>query len=244
MNQHYTNNTEYEILTPNGWEDFDGVIFNQNANKKARTLYFEDGTFVTATIDHRFFSNKQEIRVEELSVNDFLDSFDSSKKIVNIEETLLENTYEIFNATNHVIIANNLNSHQCDEFAFVQPPEKAKEFWTALSPTLATGGKCIITSTPNSDEDQFALIWAEANKKFDEHGNEQSVGANGFGAYFAHWKEHPDRDDAWAAVERAKIGEERFRREFDCVSANTLLTLQDEHGNIFTKTIGELYDES
>jgi hypothetical protein len=104
----------------------------------------------------------------------------------------------------------------CDEFAFVQPPEKAKEFWTALSPTLSTGGKCIITSTPNSDEDQFALIWTEANKKFDEFGNEQKLGTNGFYSYFAHWNEHPDRDEAWAAVERAKIGEERFRREFDC----------------------------
>ena len=104
----------------------------------------------------------------------------------------------------------------CDEFAFVQPPEKAKEFWTALSPTLSTGGKCIITSTPNSDEDQFAMIWTEANKKFDEYGNEQELGVNGFFPYFAHWDEHPDRDEKWAAVERAKIGEERFRREFDC----------------------------
>jgi hypothetical protein len=104
----------------------------------------------------------------------------------------------------------------CDEFAFVQPPEKAREFWTALSPTLSTGGKCIITSTPNSDEDQFALIWTEANKKFDEYGNEQALGTNGFFSYFAHWSEHPDRDDDWARVERAKIGDERFRREFDC----------------------------
>ena len=104
----------------------------------------------------------------------------------------------------------------CDEFAFVQPPEKAKEFWTALSPTLSTGGKCIITSTPNSDEDQFALIWTEALKRFDEFGNETSVGANGFHSFFAHWNEHPDRDEAWAATERAKIGDERFRREFDC----------------------------
>lgn len=104
----------------------------------------------------------------------------------------------------------------CDEFAFVQPPEKAKEFWTALSPTLSTGGKCIITSTPNSDEDQFALIWTEANKRFDEFGNEQKLGTNGFHSFFAHWNEHPDRDDAWADMERAKIGNERFRREFDC----------------------------
>jgi hypothetical protein len=104
----------------------------------------------------------------------------------------------------------------CDEFAFVQPPEKAKEFWTALSPTLSTGGKCIITSTPNSDEDQFALIWTEAQKRFDEFGIEQPLGTNGFHSFFAHWNEHPDRDEAWAQMERAKIGEERFRREFDC----------------------------
>jgi len=104
----------------------------------------------------------------------------------------------------------------CDEFAFVQPPEKAKEFWTALSPTLSTGGKCIITSTPNSDEDQFALIWTEAQKRFDEFGNETKLGSNGFHSFFAHWNEHPDRDEAWAAMERSKIGDERFRREFDC----------------------------
>ena len=104
----------------------------------------------------------------------------------------------------------------CDEFAFVQPPEKAREFWTALSPTLSTGGKAIVTSTPNSDEDQFAMIWTEANKKFDEYGNDNVVGTNGFFPFFAHWEEHPDRDEAWANEERAKIGEERFRREFDC----------------------------
>jgi len=104
----------------------------------------------------------------------------------------------------------------CDEFAFVQPPEKAKEFWTALSPTLSTGGKCIVTSTPNSDEDQFALIWTEANKKFDEYGNDREVGTNGFYPYFAHWKRHPDRDEEWAAEEIAKIGDERFKREFEC----------------------------
>jgi len=104
----------------------------------------------------------------------------------------------------------------CDEFAFVQPPEKAKEFWTALSPTLSTGGRAIITSTPNSDEDQFAMIWTEANNKFDEYGNETKLGVNGFFPYFSHWAEHPDRDEKWAQTERAKIGEERFRREFDC----------------------------
>jgi hypothetical protein len=101
-----------------------------------------------------------------------------------------------------------------DEFAFV-PPNIASEFWTSISPTLATGGKAIITSTPNSDEDQFAQIWHEANKRFDEHGNSTIVGKNGFFPFKAHWSEHPERDEAWAEVERSRIGEERFRREHE-----------------------------
>ena len=102
-----------------------------------------------------------------------------------------------------------------DEFAFV-PPRIAKEFWTSLSPTLATGGKCIITSTPNSDDDTFAMIWQQANKMFDEHGEEQDVGVNGFRPMIAKWEEHPDRDAGWATEERGRIGEERFRREHEC----------------------------
>ena len=104
-----------------------------------------------------------------------------------------------------------------DEFAFVRPGI-AREFWTSLSPTLATGGKCIITSTPNSDDDTFATIWRKANNTFDEHGNELEggVGKNGFRAYMAIWDQHPDRDQAWANEEIASIGEERFRREHRC----------------------------
>jgi hypothetical protein len=103
----------------------------------------------------------------------------------------------------------------CDEFAFV-PPNVASEFWTSISPTLATGGKAIITSTPNSDEDQFAQIWNEANKRFDEFGNEQEIGRNGFAPYMAIWSQHPDRDDKWMQEEMSRVGEERFRREHNC----------------------------
>lgn len=103
----------------------------------------------------------------------------------------------------------------CDEFAFV-PPNIAEEFWTSISPTLATGGKAIITSTPNSDEDTFATIWKQSQQKFDDYGNEQEIGTNGFFGYISHWGDHPDRDDAWKAVEIGRIGEERFRREYGC----------------------------
>lgn len=103
----------------------------------------------------------------------------------------------------------------CDEFAFVRPTIAA-EFWTSITPTLATGGKCIITSTPNSDEDQFAQIWKSANNCFDENGNETELGRNGFKAFRSAWQEHPDRDVTWADQMRAQLGEERFRREMEC----------------------------
>ena len=102
-----------------------------------------------------------------------------------------------------------------DEFAFVRPGI-AKEFWTSISPTLATGGKAIITSTPNSDEDQFALLWKGANRCEDSYGNPTVVGINGFKAYRSYWNEHPDRDQKWAEEQRAQLGEDRFRREMDC----------------------------
>lgn len=102
-----------------------------------------------------------------------------------------------------------------DEFSFVRP-SIAEEFWTSISPTLATGGKCIITSTPSSDEDQFALLWKAANRCFDEYGNPTELGINGFKAFTCRWDEHPDRDEAWAASMRAQLGDDKFAREIEC----------------------------
>ena len=124
-----------------------------------------------------------------------------------------------------------------DEFAFVKP-RIAEEFWTSIAPTLATGGKCIITSTPASDEDMFAQLWLGATKTIDENGNDtlDKIGINGFKSFTAHYSQVPDRDDDWAASEKAKIGLDRFQREYECIFAgeeNTLinsLTLQRLNG--------------
>lgn len=115
-----------------------------------------------------------------------------------------------------------------DEFAFVKP-NIAREFWTSISPTLSTGGKAIITSTPNSDEDQFAIIWKAANNKFDDHGNELTVGRNGFAPIMFTWERHPDRDEKWAQQEREKLGSDRFAREHECrfiIYEETLISAQ------------------
>lgn len=215
MKQLYANNTEYEILTPNGWEDFEGIFMNESAVKDSSEITLENMLSITATKEHRFFSGGLEIKVADLKIGDYLDTVNGPQKITNIVDTILDDTFEIFNATNHVINANKIYSHQCDEFAYVAP-NIATEFWTSIAPTLSTGGKAIITSTPNSDEDQFALIWNEANNQIDEYGNTTAIGKNGFAPFKAIWNQHPERDEKWAKEMRAQLGDEQFEREHEC----------------------------
>jgi hypothetical protein len=104
-----------------------------------------------------------------------------------------------------------------DEFAFVQP-NKAVEFWSAIAPTLSTGGSCIITSTPNNDEDQFAEIWFGAKNNIDDNGEviPGGVGRNGYKPLEITWDKNPTRDEAWAQTQRQQLGEEKFQREYEC----------------------------
>ena len=178
-------------------------------------MFVPDSTILIAA--HKFTGSQeimQRIRYAYESVPDFIRAgavsynkgsidFDNGSRIVSATTT--ENTGR----------GMSISLLYCDEFAFVRPTI-GREFWTSISPTLATGGKCIITSTPNSDEDQFATLWKGANKCFDEFGNPTEVGVNGFKAFRSYWNEHPDRDDDWAAQQRAQLGDERFRREMDC----------------------------
>lgn len=103
-----------------------------------------------------------------------------------------------------------------DEFAFVDPPRVAEELWTSLSPTLSTGGKCIISSTPNNELDTFAKLWFDANNRIDEYGNERELGINGFRPYKALWDVHPDRDEEWEKTQRSNLGDDKFDREHNC----------------------------
>ena len=154
-------------------------------------------------IRYAYESVPDHIRAGAVSYNKGSIDFDNGSRIVSATTT--ENTGR----------GMSISLLYCDEFAFVRPTI-GREFWTSISPTLATGGKCIITSTPNSDEDQFATLWKGANKCIDEFGNETAVGINGFKAFRSYWRDHPDRDEAWATAQRAQLGDERFRREMDC----------------------------
>lgn len=100
-----------------------------------------------------------------------------------------------------------------DEFAHVDP-SIADEFWTSISPTLSTGGDCIITSTPNGDTNLYAQLWRGAE-----------VEANGFKPTWVKWDQPPGRDEKFKKDQIGKIGERKWLQEYEChfLSSDSLL---------------------
>lgn len=180
-----------------------------------RAMFMPDQTILVAA--HKYTGSQeimQRIRYAYESIPDYIRAGASSYNKGSIE---FENGSRIISATTTENTGRGLSISMlyCDEFAFVRNTI-AKEFWTSISPTLATGGKAIITSTPNSDEDQFWELWLDANKTIDEFGNETALGKNGFKAFKALWTQHPERDEQWAKDELGRVGVERFNREHNC----------------------------
>ena len=128
-----------------------------------------------------------------------------------------------------------------DELSFVDI-QKQKDFWSALSPTLSTGGKCIVASTPNNDEDLFAQICRSAEDIYDEYGNEKvsGLGKNGFKFTKFTWEANPERDEEWEKIQRSKDGDEFFEREHCCIAGKSLITVKLSSGQIKKIHINEL----
>lgn len=208
-----SDNNDYEILTPYGWESFDSIFKNESINIKSRRIIFDDGSCITATLDHRFFQNNVEIKVCDIEVGYILDATPNNKQVTDIIDIILEDTYEIFNTPSHTIFVNNIVSHQCDEFGFVKD-NIANDFWGSIQPTLSTGGQCIITSTPNGDKNLFAQLWRGAEN-----------GVNGFMYKFVQWDAVPGRGEEFKEDMIKTLGLITWEQEFLCnfISSDPLL---------------------
>lgn len=70
------------------------------------------------------------------------------------------------------------------------------------------------------------------------------IGNNGFQSQLVKWDACPLKDAEWAKAEIKKVGEEKFEREYNCISGNTYVTIRDEQNfirNIPIKTLYEFY---
>jgi len=109
-----------------------------------------------------------------------------------------------------------------DEFAHVRENIQ-EEFWTSTAPTFSTGGDCIICSTPNGDTNRFAQLWRAAElyqseivHVQDEPKAENDISGADFIPIEVKWNEAPGRDERFKQSEIRKIGEVKWRQEYEC----------------------------
>jgi hypothetical protein len=102
-----------------------------------------------------------------------------------------------------------------DEAAFI---DGVDEIWTAAYPTLSTGGRAIILSTPNGVGNFFHKMWKEAEAK-----------KNKFNPIKLPWHLHPERNQDWRDQQTAIAkSPKEAAQECDCdflTSGNTLVDL-------------------
>jgi len=103
-----------------------------------------------------------------------------------------------------------------DEAAFVR---NFDDLWMGLYPTLSTGGRAIVLSTPNGVGGQYYDIYTQAE-----------TGDNDFNAIKLPWDVHPERDDVWFDKETKNMTKRQIAQELLCdfqSSGETFITQKD-----------------
>jgi len=212
-------NNNFEILTDEGFKDFDGIIIGNNLNKIL--LEFEKNdikTKIVCTPKHKIFIGPKKYKyAKNLNINDLVWNGlkITNKKIIKNNEKI----YEILNVhDNHRYIVNKtLLCHQCliiDEMAHI-PEHLIKDFWNSVIPVISShrGTKIICVSTPNGTGNMFHKIYTES-----ERGELQQ------------W--HHERIDWWEIPGRGK----KWKIEMMEALAGENKNFEQEFGNCFLET--------
>ena len=100
----------YQILSENGYVDFDNIISTGIKN----TLKFKLETeTIEVSQNHRFYKNKKEYIAKELRVGQTLKTVNGLQRIVSIENGSSE-TFDVLEAEQHNYYANNILNHNCE----------------------------------------------------------------------------------------------------------------------------------
>jgi hypothetical protein len=94
-----------------------------------------------------------------------------------------------------------------DEAAFVRDFDT---LWTGLYPTLTTGGRAILLSTPNGVGGQYYKLYKDAE-----------AGMNEFKPIKLNWDVHPERDQEWFDKETRNLTTRQIAQEYLCDFASS-----------------------
>ena len=134
----------------------------------------------------------------------------------NIE---LENGSKVISAStsSSAVRGSSFNIIFMDEFAHIDPPRLAEEFFNYVYPTISSGNttKVFIVSTPKG-LNMFYKMWVDADE-----------GRSDYVPLEVHWSQTPGRDQAWKEETIRNTSELQFSQEYECDfigSQNTLIS--------------------
>ena len=103
-----------------------------------------------------------------------------------------------------------------DEAAFVK---NFDELWMGLYPTISTGGRVIILSTPNGVGGQYHKLYTDSE-----------AGLNEFKPVRLPWEVHPERNEEWFEETTKNLSDRQIAQEYLCdfaASGETFLSKND-----------------
>ncbi len=134
----------------------------------------------------------------------------------NIE---LENGSKVISAStsSSAVRGSSFNIIFMDEFAHIDPPKLAEDFFTSVYPTISSGSttKVFIVSTPKG-LNMFYKMWVDAEEK-----------RSNYVPIDVHWSQTPGRDQQWKEETIKNTSEMQFAQEYECDfigSQNTLIS--------------------
>lgn len=111
-----------------------------------------------------------------------------------------------------------------DEAAHI---ENLEELWLGLYPTLSTGGRAIVFSTP-AGKNFFYQMWMGAETGEWEEGKVgqhcKGIGKNGFHGIKLPWTVHPERDEKWFEDQAKPMDARGIAQELLCGFEGSTLT--------------------
>ncbi len=150
-------NNNFEVLTHEGFKDFDGIMCGENKNKVKLT--FSDNQFLICTPKHKIILKDESIiYAKDLKLNDVVFDGSSITNISNFEND--DKVYELLNVHDtHKYLVNTKLSHQCiviDEMAFI-PNNFMDDFWKSTIPVVSSSKKSKIFAVSCVTEDTQIL---------------------------------------------------------------------------------------
>ena len=220
----YNENPEnWEILTDKGWKSFSGVIKKEET--KCVKITFDDETDLICSEDHEIMTISGAFVLAKKSRYKKIYSENGFKKVISVKKFKNQDTYDVTDVDGGRYYTNSVISHNCNML---------EEFWSSVYPIISSSkkSKIIVASTPKDTSGLLYKLYDGSIKQTNNWSNMKVL-----------WNDVPDRDEKWRRETIAALGDESiFRREFECVAGETIVTILNLENEETQITIEEFFN--